>query len=124
MRTTVLQHTLPDGSSHFDWLMELDPVERPRIPTFRVSERPHDAVRDHFDAERLPDHRRRYLDYSGPLSRDRGSVKVVAMGTVVRAQVGAATLRVEVSFDQGTRRWDARCVHGSTWRFWCIDEND
>ncbi len=34
-----------------------------------------------IDAERLPDHRMMYLDYEGPVSRDRGTVKRLTGGT-------------------------------------------
>lgn len=83
LRTVVLLHTLPGGSSHFDWMLE-QPGEGD-LATFRCTLSPHDAER--WGAERLPDHRRAYLDYEGPISRNRGDVQRVAAGTIVEADL-------------------------------------
>jgi len=65
-RTVLLLHELPDGSHHFDWLLQPDDANLGLL-TFRVSER---IDLDHCSvctAERLPDHRPLYLDYQGPV---------------------------------------------------------
>jgi hypothetical protein len=76
-RFALLRHTLPDGSAHFDLLIEHP--EHERVPTWRLAENPvdHAAVA----AERIADHRPVYLDYAGPVSGDRGHVDQIDAGT-------------------------------------------
>ena len=71
-RFVVLLHELPptaDRATHWDFMLEDGDVlltwALPKVP--RVGE----AVA----AEQLADHRREYLDYEGPVSGDRGSVR-------------------------------------------------
>lgn len=107
--TVQLRHTLPDGSSHIDWLIAQDAAgERPLI-TFRLARPLHrspatieahgvaavesagedeagqggergQSQRWALEAERLPDHRPKYLAYEGPISNDRGAVVRIAAG--------------------------------------------
>lgn len=77
MRAVVLHHTghLDD---HFDLLVEQQPgVER--VWTWRVSSHP---ITRASRIERLPDHRRVYLDYEGAVSGNRGFVHCVWHGEV------------------------------------------
>ena len=98
LRYVVLRHDgIPDP--HFDVMWE----QRPGSPLMTV--RSHDwPMRDPTRFEALPDHRRDYLDYEGPVSGGRGHVRRVASGTceveieienavVVRFDIGL-TLRV------------------------------
>jgi hypothetical protein len=95
----LLQHTLPDGGSHYDWMIDVPPpapLRRRRGPTepldpdardlatFRVDVRIDQSRIDEFLATALPNHRRRYLTYQGPLSDGRGHVRRVAKGIVTR----------------------------------------
>jgi len=84
-RSVLLEHATPDGGSHLDWMIERpgagdDPDEH-RLITFRCRADPlaHAAdarpTRPPWTGDRLPDHRAVYLDYEGPISGDRGSVR-------------------------------------------------
>ncbi len=77
----VLRHTLPDASSHFDWMIE-HPHNRSehRLITFRCQSPPNQS--ELGEVEKLPDHRAAYLDYQGELSRNRGSVIRITQGRV------------------------------------------
>lgn len=92
-RTVVLRHDLPDGSHHFDWLIEPadkvnpDPTPSPDdrvLITWRCTDWPPQHSRAAFHIQgnvvRLTPHRRLYLDYEGPISGGRGAVKRVAQG--------------------------------------------
>ena len=72
--TVLLEHTLPDGSAHLDWLIErpADPAEH-RMITFRCDSDPMDHAP--WAGERLPDHRAHYIRYEGPVSGNRGRVR-------------------------------------------------
>lgn len=79
--TVVLRHETPDRGHHFDWLLAPDDRPETLLLTFRVPRNPAaSAEDDSLDAARLPDHRRLYLDYEGPISGNRGHVTRVARG--------------------------------------------
>ena len=71
-----LLHTLADGTRHVDWMIAQDPRgERPLV-TFRLEGRLDELGGGQcLRAERIADHRPRYLRYEGPISGDRGSVR-------------------------------------------------
>lgn len=85
-KTVLLLHTLPDGSSHFDWLIDWRENQVPDLGdglllTFRVAEfLPSLPLGTKLSATRLPDHRRLYLSYEGSVSRNRGTVRRIAQG--------------------------------------------
>ena len=74
-RWVVLSHT-GHGPDHHDVMIERAPGGE--LATWRARRwppTPGDAL------EPLPDHRRAYLDYEGPISGGRGRVRRVASGT-------------------------------------------
>ncbi len=82
-RMVLLRHTRPDGSWHYDWLIEQ--AHAPALKAFRVAVRIDDPACVVFDAQPLPDHRRIYLTFEGPLvpgpmGEDRGEVQRIASG--------------------------------------------
>ena len=74
MRYVVLHHTGVERP-HFDLMFESEPGAQ--LTTIRCGEWP---IQPSTQLERLPDHRRAYLEYEGPLSGDRGAVKRIASG--------------------------------------------
>lgn len=111
-RMVVLHHLLPDGSGHFDWLLERPsptahapeahpgtntgrPHAQPPMPvdpdarillSLQTHSRPDDPRAGVFAARPLPDHRAIYLTYEGPISGGRGEVRRVAQGVVHRLE--------------------------------------
>jgi hypothetical protein len=74
----LLLHELPDGSSHYDWM-----IQRPgrgQLITFRLSQRIDQAPPHQFLGQRLPDHRPEYLGYEGEVSGNRGVVTRLSEG--------------------------------------------
>lgn len=70
-RFVVLYHECPaddERPSHYDLMLEHEGV----LLTWALAEPPRLGAEQ--IAERLPDHRLRYLDYEGPVSGDRGHV--------------------------------------------------
>jgi hypothetical protein len=119
MQTTFLKHTLPDGSSHIDWLIDIAPGSPDRVPTFRLEARPDLAPPTAFAALRLPDHRRMYLDYAGPVSGNRGRVEPVQTGEV-RAVCGwpdALDIAVALGEPRHAWRWRGTPIAGQSWHF-------
>lgn len=74
-RFVVLEHRW-DGV-HWDLMLEVESLGALR--TWAVDIQPAPGVET--TARALPDHRLAYLDYEGPISRDRGEVSRVAEGT-------------------------------------------
>lgn len=71
-RFVMLEHDWP--ALHWDLMLECGETLR----TWRLNEPlPADAA---FEGESLPDHRRLYLDYEGPVSENRGTVRRVESG--------------------------------------------
>lgn len=109
-RTVFLQHILPDGSFHFDWMIARDAAGESPLMTFRL-DRPLNnlSVGECLGITQLPDHRPMYLDYEGPVSRNRGTVARVACGLVRSASRVAdrgyetAKLRVNWSASAGMK---------------------
>jgi hypothetical protein len=74
LRYIVLHHT-GFAEDHYDLMFELEPGSE--LTTWRLPHWPPEAG-DRFTS--LAKHRRDYLEYEGPISGDRGSVKRVASG--------------------------------------------
>jgi len=70
-RFAVLRHDSPDGL-HFDLLIETGLEADSALKTWALPGPPGSEA---MTCEVLPDHRLVYLDYEGPISGDRGSVK-------------------------------------------------
>ena len=84
----LLKHDTPDNAFHYDWLFE-NPTRPPTtgdLITFRAPT-PISDWPDHqsIDLIRLPDHRRAYLDYQGPISHNRGHVTRIERFTLTAA---------------------------------------
>jgi len=88
-RFVLLRHECPaefEKPSHWDFMLERDGV----LMTWELRQLPRcwsaalhveSPVSPTVPATRLADHRLDYLDYEGPLSDDRGSVRRVDYGT-------------------------------------------
>jgi len=109
-RCVLLRHTLPNGDSHLDWMIEVD---HGPLVSFRVAIGVNPLADLSFQAERIGDHRREYLDYQGPISGGRGGVVRIATGTVTVIETGAD--RLELLIDGHTVAGWAE--NGKIWQF-------
>jgi hypothetical protein len=73
-RFVILEHDPPRGK-HYDFMLEFGDV----LKTWSLPNPPVVGFEQH--AEILPDHRIAYLDYEGPISNNRGTVKPWDKGT-------------------------------------------
>ena len=113
----LLRHELPDGSWHFDWMFDAGP-ERAGLVAFRVGERIDARATGGFDATRLEDHRREYLEYEGPVSGGRGVVMRMGAGACEVEEESAGRMVVVVDWGAGPRRWEGRRAGATArWRF-------
>jgi len=121
-RTVILEHTSPDGDTHFDWLIAPDDAPRGAdvrdLIHFRMNDRPDAlALEAVLPAQRGPDHRRHYLDHEGPLEGDKGAVKRVGEGTAEIEEDEDGRLIVRARFKERAVIIEARAEEagGAQW---------
>ena len=81
---TVLHHALPataQRSSHWDLLMEHPSLDAEKVLCFEALT-PVSCWAAPTKLNRLPNHRKKYLTYEGPISQGRGHVTQVATGAL------------------------------------------
>lgn len=101
-RFVILHHAARDGE-HWDFMLDTGEA----LATWRLSEHPQALADGRTVAtHHIGDHRRDYLDYEGPVSKDRGQVRRVESGTWDRldATSDAWTLRLQGALLDGTYR--------------------
>ena len=74
-RFVILHHRLDHGE-HWDLMLEQGDV----LLTWQLLREPIDRDSLPIPARRIGEHRKAYLDYEGPLTRNRGSVRRVDSG--------------------------------------------
>ncbi len=77
LRFVILHHLIAD-SEHWDLMIEHDGV----LCTWQLAHNPLANPTWPIEARRIGDHRLAYLDYEGPVSRNRGKVTRVERGHV------------------------------------------
>ncbi|MEM1423058.1 MAG: hypothetical protein AAGH64_03545 [Planctomycetota bacterium] len=117
VRTVALLHTLPDGSSHVDWMWSPGPGpyddDERVLATFRLPAIPA-RCGGSFEAIRIHDHRARYLWYEGDIGRGLGSVRRLWGGP---ARVWAHTpdrFDIEIVDDGALVRVDGRATENAS----------
>jgi hypothetical protein len=116
-RFVVLLHETPPGAdrvTHWDFMLESGDVLR----TWALTEQPRVGTR--IEAVSLADHRLAYLDYEGPVTRNRGTVTRWDAGqySIEQETAGRINLRLH-----GTRL-QCRAVltcHETTRGIWCLE---
>lgn len=85
----ILFHT-GYGSDHLDLLLD---IQGGSLAAWRLAASGNDIGQAApIAAIKLPDHRREYLQYEGPISRGRGQVRRIDQGSVEVVQAGADRL--------------------------------
>lgn len=113
-RAVLLRHDLPDGSSHYDWMIER---AGNALITFRTSARVDQGGVGGFEAERIDDHRGAYVTYEGPVSGGRGTVSRVATGELTVAEAPPAAMLIVGRIGRAEGTFQGRALGGGRWRF-------
>lgn len=97
-RFAILRHSRSE-ETHWDFLLDLP--GRARLATWRIDTDPLQwfaGEKKEFTAivRALPDHRRVYLTFEGPVSGDRGTVQRVDSGAALLFQTGDQKTQVEL----------------------------
>ena len=131
-RSTVLLHTLPNGESHFDWLIDQPTIScEHRLLSWRCElnpsaiDHPAKAPLLHFTGEQLPDHRAIYLEYEGPISGNRGHVQRIAQGDVDTCSQSSKAIEMTIRWEDLLVRYtgERKPETPSQWEFraWIVD---
>ncbi len=107
-RFVVQRHELPDGSHHFDLMLERAGV----LLTFTFPAFPADGA----EGRRIFDHRLRYLDFEGDLDRGKGAVAIADAGTYVAVAEESHRLTVELRGRTLQGRFDLYGLEADRWR--------
>ena len=79
-RFAILLHT-GQGLPHYDLLLESSDAPAGLLATWQFAAAPLEvAAGESLPCQKLPDHRRAYLEYEGPISGGRGEVRCIAAG--------------------------------------------
>lgn len=85
----VLRHEDREGI-HYDLMIDTGEA----LATWKCPRPPESAREANLDCRRIGDHRRAYLDYEGPVSRDRGEVRQHDRGRCTILEQSTARWRV------------------------------
>lgn len=115
----LLEHTLPDGMSHYDWMFERPGEEGGLLVSFRVQARPDTAgVGVELEAVRTGDHRSLYLEFEGEVSGGRGWVRRIGTGELRSITETGLQMQLVVRWDGGSGEqvWNGTADLGAGWR--------
>jgi DNA polymerase Ligase (LigD) len=115
-RFVILRHELTNpqrGNLHYDFMLEQHGVLR----TWALAEEPSHG--QEIIADALADHRLDYLEYEGPVSKNRGSVSRWDWGKYESLTDSAAVIVVQLSGQRltGIVRLQARATEFQRWIF-------
>ena len=104
--TVLLQHNLPNGSHHVDWMLAPSAKADSPLVTFRLPSRLDElpAGGPPMEAERIGDHRPDFLEFQGELTGNRGSVSRLRRGVIASVrhiEGGRLALKVQWESQNG-----------------------
>lgn len=110
-RFVILHHRV-DGGEHWDLMLERDGV----LLTWQLLREPVDLSSLPIPARRISDHRIAYLEYEGPVSRDRGTVRRVDSGGVSIEELTGGRCVFEAAGTRLAGRYVLARGVGEAWR--------
>jgi hypothetical protein len=119
-RYVIQRHTWK-GFDHFDFMFEVPDSDRLR--TFQLPAEPHPlACLQGISCREIASHRADYLNYEGPVSRDRGSVAIFDQGNAYIVEERSGWLRLHLASTRGIQHpeWVLRATSGSGWHLMAI----
>ena len=111
LRFVIQEHTY-SGQMHWDLMLESGPA----LATWQVAVPPGNWPGETVTCRKLADHRLDYLTYQGPLSRDRGQVRIKALGHYEPIRIEGDCWQVALAGQTITGQLDLRLVEGDQWQ--------
>lgn len=118
-RFVILHHRV---AKHEHWDVMLEQGEA--LLTWQLAENPASSALlagQEIAAERIQDHRKKYLDYEGPISGDRGEVRQVDAGAVSFLESSEKRILIALEGIRLQGRFLLRQISGATWTWSVID---
>ena len=109
-RFVILHHRI-DGGEHWDLMLERTEA----LMTWQLLCEPVDRISLPIPARRIGNHRVAYLEYEGPVSRDRGSVVRVDAGAVKIEKITADCCVFDLSGSRLSGRFVLSQNEGDRW---------
>ncbi len=111
-RFAILQH-LVAGGEHWDLL-----IEQPEaLATWQLQKEPLANASETNQARKLPDHRKVYLHYEGPVSNNRGEVKRVDQGSCEIISSSDTLWRIRLKGQLLFGQFRLQCFENNKWMF-------
>ena len=100
------------GPAHYDLMVEQEEA----LATWQLSGSPGELQPgDACPARRLPDHRKAYLTYEGPVSRGRGEVERIDRGTCQAIEAEEARWHIRLEGGRLVGEFELRQADGDDW---------
>ena len=113
-RRFVIQLHSTDEGSHYDFMVDIGQA----LATWRLDRLPLSlGPDDNLPAERLPDHRRDYLSYQGPIGGGRGTVRIIDAGRCRILVRSRDTWRIQLAGRQAQGVFTVRRLERGKWQF-------
>ena len=106
----VILHHRTDRGEHWDLMLERGDV----LLTWQLLREPRSPASLPIPARRIGDHRKAYLTYEGPLSRNRGDVRRVDAGSMELEEITADRYMLVLEGDRLSGRF-ALVATGDEW---------
>ena len=113
-RSVLLRHTLEEGGSHLDWMIERADPAAPLI-AFRLALSIELMNASEFAAERMADHRRVYLEYEGIVTGGRDAD--FDAYELAESEDRFSVVLQAASAGGRRMRWTGERENGPRWRF-------
>jgi len=110
-RYVNLKHTTPEDS-HFDFMLETGR----HLSTWRISVPPDELVTTTAQAEKIFDHKLKFLTYQGPVNKGTGNVIRADKGTYSIKTETPEKLVIKIQADILNGTYILQHKEGSTWQ--------
>lgn len=98
----LLRHEAGQSPPHVDWMIARNASGHGPLLTFRLPDRLDTlAIRGTTRAQRIQDHRPRYLRCDGPLGQGRGRIRRIATGSMRIKEIAPGGTRLEIAWHTG-----------------------
>ena len=111
-RFVILLHRLGDGE-HWDLMIERGDL----LATWQLARNPLTPGAWPIPARRIGDHRKAYLQYEGPLTRNRGSVARIESGTAKLTEHGPTRYNIQFTGAELTGDFILTRITHDEWTF-------
>lgn len=108
----IQQHSTALGV-HWDFMLELGDI----LQTYRLDKAPGEALHCAVVATKIFDHPLKFLTYQGPVSKGRGSVRIIETGTYEMVHQAHDRLELDLNGKILKGNFTLSHIEGDDWQF-------